>query len=58
VSERIVFEVEVEGGVDPISGLLRLGEREVEFAGWIGLASALEQILSASANQAMTSEGT
>jgi hypothetical protein len=44
-SERIVFQVEVEAGADPISGLLRLDDRELEFAGWIGLAGALERIL-------------
>jgi hypothetical protein len=52
-SERIVFEVEVEAGADPISGLLRLDGRELEFAGWVGLAGALERILGpiGSANQ-------
>ena len=44
-TERIVFEVEVERDAEPISGLLRLEGRELAFAGWVGLAAALERIL-------------
>lgn len=44
-TDRIVFEVEMERDAEPISGLLRLGDRELEFAGWVALAGALEQIL-------------
>lgn len=44
-ADRITFEVEVDPAADPISGLLRLDDRELQFAGWVGLAGALEQIL-------------
>jgi hypothetical protein len=46
-ADRIVFEVEVEAGAEPIRGLIRLAERELPFEGWVGLAGALEQILGA-----------
>ncbi len=45
VRARIVFEVEVEAHTQPINGLIRTAEREVEFVGWIGLAVALEGVL-------------
>ncbi len=47
--ERIVFQVEVEPDVEPISGLIRAGEREVKFEGWVGLAGALEQAIESGA---------
>ena len=37
--------MEVERAVEPISGLLRLGEDELSFVGWVALAGALERIL-------------
>jgi hypothetical protein len=45
VNERIVFQVELEPEADPISGTLRLGERELDFQGWVALAGALESVL-------------
>ena len=43
--DRIVFQVEVEAGPEPISGLIRAGTEEVEFVGWVGLAGAMERVL-------------
>ena len=43
--DSITFEIEVEQGADPIAGVLRRGEQELSFVGWVGLAGALERIL-------------
>jgi len=38
--------LEVDPGSDPIGGHLEGPDGHVEFVGWLGLASALEQLLS------------
>jgi hypothetical protein len=43
--ERIVFQMEIEAQADPITGVLRSEERELPFAGWVGLAGALESFM-------------
>jgi len=44
--DRVVFQVEVEPEAEPISGVLRRDGSELPFVGWVGLAGALERILS------------
>jgi len=55
--DRIVFQVEVEPGTDPIKGLLRSGERELGFTGWVSLASALERVIEASESGSQQKSG-
>jgi hypothetical protein len=43
--EPIRFQVEVQPGAEPISGNVRWGDALIPFVGWVGLASALEQVL-------------
>jgi hypothetical protein len=42
---RVVLEFEV--GSDPLVGSLQALDRRLDFSGWVGLASALEQAISA-----------
>lgn len=47
-AQRIQVVLEFDTGSTPISGRLRDAHgRDVEFSGWLGLAAALEEVLSA-----------
>jgi hypothetical protein len=54
-ADRVHFTVAIEPPSDPITGAVRdPGGRSVEFAGWLGFAAALEQLLSAGRQRAAT----
>jgi hypothetical protein len=44
-SPRLIVTLELELGAEPIAGRLRGYGDELEFAGWLGLAAALERLL-------------
>ena len=51
-TREYVLELDVDA--DPISGRLRDGSEAFAFSGWLGLASALERLLSASGDASET----
>lgn len=43
-ARRLCFEIEVELGVEPLTGVIRVGGAEHRFAGWMALVAALDRI--------------
>jgi hypothetical protein len=53
---RIEFMLDIDPNAEPIAGAVRDGSGDaIEFAGWLGFASALETMLSASRRAAARS---
>jgi hypothetical protein len=48
--DRVCVMLELDVGSDPILGSLQAHGRCVDFSGWVGLATALEQAISTAAD--------
>jgi hypothetical protein len=50
--QRVHLTLEIDPASDPVTGALRdLAGQNVEFAGWLGFAAALEELISSAGRQ-------